>query len=217
MDLKKPEILRRWRSIISVGTLALFFGLGLGQSGYADDSPLPSFGKGKIEVRLFTDYFCPPCRAMEPKIEPLLTELMKKGTVTVIFVDTPTSPYTSLFARYFINALASNQDFESILYVRNTLFEAAEHHITEKAKLEDFLKARNIETKAADTSAVFSFWNKILKEDDIRSTPTCVIINGDKKEKFVGSMEIPKALEALKKGSASEEGIAKNVAGAGKK
>ena len=35
------------------------------------DPPFPSYGSGPVEVRLYTDYFCPPCRAMEPAVEPL--------------------------------------------------------------------------------------------------------------------------------------------------
>lgn len=199
------------KGITFLAILALCLGFGLGQKVYGEDALLPSFGKGAIKVSLYTDYFCPPCRGMEPKVEPLLVELMKKGAVTVTFVDTPTSPYTSLFARYFVYALNANQDFEAVLYARNTLFEAAEQYLTDKTKLEEFLKERGIGIKPVDISSVLSFWNQALKEDDIKSTPTCVIIQGDKKEKFMGSMEILKALEALINGKGPAEGIAKNA------
>ena len=36
---------------------------------YAQGVFLPSYGQGKINVRVYTDYFCVPCRAGEPKIE----------------------------------------------------------------------------------------------------------------------------------------------------
>ncbi len=98
----KKGLLKIKGIILLAAFLALCLGFGAGQKVYGEDALLPSFGKGAIKVSLYTDYFCPPCRGMEPKIEPILVELMKNGTVTVTFVDTPTSPYTSLFARYFI-------------------------------------------------------------------------------------------------------------------
>ncbi|HEX7627777.1 MAG TPA: hypothetical protein VF354_02510, partial [Candidatus Methanoperedens sp.] len=49
--------------------------------------PFPSYGTGPVEVRLYTDYFCPPCRAMEPDVEPLLRDLLKKNAIHLTLVD----------------------------------------------------------------------------------------------------------------------------------
>ena len=46
---------------------------------YAAEPAVLSFGEGPVRVRLYTDYFCGPCRAMEPELEPLLVELVKKN------------------------------------------------------------------------------------------------------------------------------------------
>jgi formylmethanofuran dehydrogenase subunit E len=52
-------------------------------------------------------------------------------------------------------------------------------------------------------TAAFNFWNKYLKDDSVRSTPSCVVKRGEKKEITVGSLEILKILENLKKEIAS--------------
>ncbi len=64
---------RKWFAIIP---WAVLFVLGSGAAGWemagGQESPLSSFGSGTIKVRLYTDYFCSPCRDMEPDLEPLL-------------------------------------------------------------------------------------------------------------------------------------------------
>jgi hypothetical protein len=51
-----------------------------------DNLPFPSYGSGKVIVRVYTDYFCSPCRAAEPELESLLLELIKSKKITVVFV-----------------------------------------------------------------------------------------------------------------------------------
>jgi len=140
----------------------------------------------------------PPCRGIEPQLEPLITDLMKTGKINLIFVDTPTSPHTHLYVQYFIYSLNAKNNFENALQVRNVLFEAAEKRILEKAKLEEFLRLKGMEFKPVDISPVLEFWNRLLMEDNIRSTPSCIITNGVKKEISKGSLEVVKALEDLK-------------------
>ena len=164
---------------------------------WAAENLISTFWQGPIKITIFTDYFCPPCRGLEPKIEPIIQELMDKGMITLTFVDTPTSPYTSLYTRQFIYALNFNRDFNFALLARNTLFEAAEQHITERAGLEEFLKERAIALKPVDIAPVLAFWNQTLREEEVNSTPSCVIVNGGKKEKLRGSLDVLKALESL--------------------
>jgi len=45
-------------------------------------------GSGLTEVLIFTDYFCPPCQAVEPFLEKALADLYRSG-VKVTFVDKP--------------------------------------------------------------------------------------------------------------------------------
>jgi formylmethanofuran dehydrogenase subunit E len=186
----------------SIGIIILLAGVAAAPLSYGEEI-LPTFGQGEIQVFLYTDYFCPPCRAMEPDVEPILKDLMKTGKINLTFVDTPTSQFTSLYARYFVYALNANREFEEVLKARNTLFEAAEKRIQERAKLEEFLKEKGVPWKQVDVTPAFNFWNKYLKDDNVRSTPSCLVKMGEKKELKVGSLEILKLLENLKKEIAS--------------
>jgi hypothetical protein len=164
---------------------------------YAEETLLPSFGNGKIEVRLYTDYFCNPCKALEPKIEPLIIDLVKKNCIKLTFIDTPIHNQTRLYAKYFLYILNANKDFDHALRARSVLFEAANEKITDDECLEDFIKEKNIKFKIFDTKKTFDTFSNLLKEDRINSTPTCVICSEGKKDKFIG-LDIVRALELLR-------------------
>jgi hypothetical protein len=165
---------------------------------YADEALMPSFGKGKITVRLYSDYFCAPCTLLEPQVTPLLTELVQKNIIQVTFVDTPMHRPTTLYARYFLFILNHKKEFKRILAARHLLFTAAKNGIIEQAKLEGFLKKNNIRFKPYNTEKSFKTMNAYCREDKVLSTPTCTIIKGDRKDAFKGPDDIMKALEALK-------------------
>jgi len=160
--------------------------------------PFPSYGSGKILVRLYTDYFCPPCRAMEPKLEPLLEDLVKRNIITLTFVDTPIYKHSPMYARYFLFALKKKNNYDYASLVRLVLFEAAGNNISEKEKLEGLFKHKGIEYVPFDTNPVLARLNIQLQEDRIDSTPTCVIVDGLKVEKFIGGQNIINALERIK-------------------
>jgi thiol:disulfide interchange protein DsbA len=157
---------------------------------------LSSFGTGSIKVRLYTDYFCPPCRDMD--LEPLLLDLVKDGAIHLTIIDVPTSQYTMLYARYFLYALGEKKDFDSAIHARRTLFEAAGNMVVEKNQLVNQLAEKGIGLKPSDLNPVFNYWNRYLQEDQIQSTPSCVIVDGDLKQTHRGSLEVIKALEILR-------------------
>ena len=163
---------------------------------YAEEILIPSFGTGKTQIRLYTDYFCGPCSSLEPKLEKMITDLVKKGSVSITFIDTPIHKQSSLYATYFLYILNEKRDFEYALRARAILFEAAKKKVTEKGKLEEYLKKRNIGFKPFDARTSFKFFNGYFQEDKISATPTCVISNGGKKS-FTGEKDIIKALESL--------------------
>lgn len=193
-----PPYFVMWGIIIFLICLEMLNGLCQGEDYF------PTFGSGLVQVRLYTDYFCHPCRDMEPMIEPLLIDLVKDGTIQLIFIDVPTSRYTVLYANYFLFALAAKKDIDSAIKARRILFEAAERRITEGGKLVSFLKEKGINFKAVDPYPVFNFWNGYMQEDKIQSTPSCVIINRDKKETYRGNIDVPQAIEKLKNTSAAK-------------
>jgi hypothetical protein len=164
----------------------------------AQEMSLFSFGRGQIQVRLYADYFCGPCRNLEPKIEYLVNDLVKRNTITITFIDAPFHKYSSIYARYFLYILNEKKDISRALKARNILFEAAGNSLYEQDSLEAFLLTKGLKFKAFDVKATGEILQNYLREDQIVSTPTCVIIRGKKKEVAVGLDDIVKALEQLK-------------------
>ena len=159
---------------------------------------LPSYGKGKVAVRVYTDYFCGPCRAGEPRIEALLSELVKTNKIKLMFVDTPAHRETPLYAQYFLYILNNKKDFEHALTVRRSLFDSASIKITTKEKLEEFLTQKGIEFKPFDAKPTLNAMSQYIRDDGVKSTPTVIIDNGKQKQLFSGVDNIVNALELLK-------------------
>jgi len=166
---------------------------------YAAEPVLPSFGRGTVEVRLYTDYFCGPCSAEEAEVISLISELVGKNLIRALFIDTPIHPETVLFAGYFLTALNAKNDFPQVVAARGALFEAAGKKITEKEALEAFLKTKGVTFQPYDTAPVFKIFGNYLKEDRIRSTPTCVILGPQGKQTLTGKDEIVTGLRGLRK------------------
>ncbi len=196
------------RAVFSTVFLSLCLVLGtasLGQgnppgtpSGPRAETPFPAFGAGSVHLRLYTDYFCPPCRRLEPRVEPILQDLVRKNAATVIFVDMPFSQASILYAQYFLYAW-QGRNFPHALRVRTALFKAAEAGTAlDKEQLEALLAAQGIASRPCDPAPVFRRYNDLVTEDQIRATPTCVIRRGSQREAATGEQEIRKALERWK-------------------
>jgi len=165
----------------------------------AQGALFPSYGSGAVEVRLYTDYFCPPCRAMEQAIEPVLRNLLKKKAIRLTLVDVPFNPKSPLYARYFLYSLAKNNDVEHAIHVRNILFTAAAgNDVNTKEQTEKLLTSQGISYVVWNTKPAFDRFNALIKTDKIDRTPTCVIVKGGKKVKYVGKPDILNALTGLK-------------------
>lgn len=165
---------------------------------HAAEVLVPTFGKGSTQVRLYTDYFCGPCSRMEPKIEALITDLVHKNSVTLTFIDTPVHSFTPLYAKFFLYSLKRERTFPLALKAREILFDAARNKIEGQESLEGFLKKNNLEYSEFDVKETLAALSAMIREDEVRSTPTCVIIKDGKKGVYTGDIEIPKALEALR-------------------
>ncbi len=168
-------------------------------AGSASGALVPSFGEGKVKVRLYTDYFCPPCRDMEPAIEPVISELIKGKVINLTFADTPFYDLSSLYVRHFLYALNEKKDLEHALTVRRLLIEAAKNKVDTREKLEAHLKTNNIALKPFDPKPTFDILTGYLNKDQIKATPSCVIEIDGKADKYVGGKDIVDALNRLKK------------------
>lgn len=162
------------------------------------DMFLLSFGKGAVQAKLYSDYFCGACKALEPNIEYRLADLVKRNIITITFVDVPLHQKSAMYARYFLYILNDKKEIGRALKARSALFEAAQLNITDKDRLEDFLAKKGFKVKPFDAKPVFSILQGYLREDKITATPTCVTLKGDKKEFHQGVANITKTLEDLK-------------------
>jgi thiol:disulfide interchange protein DsbA len=165
----------------------------------AADPLLPAFGEGAVEVRIYTDYFCGPCRAEEQEVIAAVRELVAKNRIRVVFIDTPLFPETVLYAGYFLAAVNAKREFGQAVTARAALFEASGLQIRGKSELEGFLAKKGLEMRPLDTAPVFALFSKYIREDRINSTPT-VVISGPQGKQILGSKEqILKALGDLRK------------------
>ncbi|MDI9570983.1 MAG: thioredoxin domain-containing protein [Pseudomonadota bacterium] len=159
---------------------------------------LPRYGAGAIQVRLYTDYFCGPCRSIEPAAEALLRDLVKKKRITLTLVDLPLTRHSVLYARYFLYALKELNELEHALKVRRLLFDtAATREKSSPERIETALRNKGIAFASFDPRPLFDRYNELIKEDNVHSTPTCVIVKGGKKETFIGTDEVIKGLKGL--------------------
>jgi thiol-disulfide isomerase/thioredoxin len=192
------------KTFASIGIIAVFIFMMLLQETritrplYAQEMTFLSFGNGPIKVRLYADYFCGPCRSLEPKLENVISDLVKRNVINITFVDTPFHTYSPLYVRYFLYILNERKDLKHALFARNMLFEAARSKVIEKEGLEEYLHKKGIKIKHFDLKPTFNILQGYLKEDKINSTPTLVIYRGNKKETFNGADEILKAFGSLR-------------------
>ena len=195
---------RRWLAALAVGAGLVFFLLlfsGSVTPVYAAGPPTTTFGKGPVDVRIYTDYFCGPCRAEEAEVMALITALVDKNLIRVTFIDTPVHKETVLYAGHFLAALNAKEgwDIRQAVTLRAAFFEAAAEKITEKEALELFLKKKGIALRPFNTAPVFKIFGNYLKEDRINATPTCVIVGPQGKQTLVGRDDTVKALRSLRK------------------
>lgn len=196
------ETIRKTIAALAAAAGLLFFLLFFSGSTtplYAAEPIMPAFGKGAVEVRIYTDYFCEPCASEEAEVISIVTEFIDRNLIRVVFIDAPVHPETVFYVRYFLAALNAKKDFGQAVAARGALFEAARKEIREKEALETFLKTKNIDILHCNTAPVFKIFDNYLKEDRINSTPTCVIIDPKGKQTLKGKKEIVKGLRNLGK------------------
>jgi len=166
---------------------------------YASDPGPPVYGQGDKEIRIYTDYFCVPCRKAEFRMERLLLDIVKKKKGRIRFIDTPMHQETVFYAKYFIYILEAkpDADLKRVLQFRRALFEAAEKEITDEDRLKEFLQAREIPFAPVDPGPCFKSYTGYIKEDRINATPTAVVVTREGKTAHIGADEILSALEKI--------------------
>jgi hypothetical protein len=165
----------------------------------AERPSAPSYGNGPYELIIFTDYFCPPCQAVESDMDWYLNEFLSKGGVRVTFIDMPLHELTPLYARYFLYVVNAGGGYREILHARKVLFElaAANAAATDKA-LAQKLKERGVVFKPYDPKPVFAVLDRTIKEYKANATPSCFVkYSSTDIRKHLGPEEIRKGLAEL--------------------
>jgi len=162
----------------------------------ADPSLIPSYGKGPVELIVFTDYFCPPCMTIEGDLEPAIKKLLQQGQVKVIFVDIPGHKQTAMYAKYFLFATRGAAGHENAVQARNVLFGLSKQNLAKtEAEIEKAFQEKGVAFKPFDPKPVYGAWNLLMKKHKITDTPTCVLKYSETDvRKFVGSVEIRNGL-----------------------
>lgn len=178
------------------------------QAGTAAEEGVPSFGRGPQEVLVFSDYFCPPCRELEPRLEPVLDALYRQGKVKIRFVDTPMHRETPLFAKFYLYAAKATPDYGAAVRARQVLFALAgrENVFWMDERIEEAFRKEKIVYTPFDFRMVQPEINRLIREYRVDSTPTCVVVlTGEKPRKYAGADDILKGLQSLDVGRAAKQ------------
>ncbi|SEM38797.1 hypothetical protein SAMN04489760_1139 [Syntrophus gentianae] len=144
--------------------------------GSAEKSRIPTIGTGPYKLYIFTDYFCGPCQALEAELDSMLQELIERNSVKITFVDLPIHRGTVLFNRYYLYAAHTAGSGRDLLRIRRELFALAGlQPPADEKKIISRFENRNIAFQVYELKPVYRELNRIIKEFNIHSTPTCVV------------------------------------------
>lgn len=206
MFLVTINTIRKWTAagFVAAGILAtVFFFSGSVTPLYAADQKYPAFGNVRnpeFTLVIYSDYFCPACLQAEPDIIEAAKKFRRKAKI--YFIDVPVHKETVPYARAFLYAFfAAGNDLDTILKARETLFQASRNKLNEQAMLtmleRNKIPLRKDEARAADVFR--NFYNHMASNENLRGTPTVVILDDKGKKSYSGPKEIREAFAALAK------------------
>lgn len=193
---------------IALGFLMAFLGASRAEAGEnagAEIRDKIAFGKkgSSVEIYLFTDWFCPACRNIEPTIEKLYPKI--KSDALFIFVDYPIHKKSMNFTPYNLAFMVHNK--ADYFTTRKFLHELSSK--TDSPNDEDVLKAAKKdgvkldELSFLDVKNGMELFDKLVDKFDLNATPTMIILNtkNNRVVKLEGQNEITvdKVLEGIDK------------------
>jgi uncharacterized membrane protein/protein-disulfide isomerase len=211
--LQKGEYMKHFSASLGAfifGFLILFVGI-------SHENPLEAmetsvkerlaFGnpEGHIQLYLFTDWACPACRALEPKLMQIFLTLSPE--VRFHFVDIAIHPETLNYSPYNMAFMVNNKP--KYLELRDGLTQLAiDIPAPSQEQIEKLAHSHGTRLKElnyADISIGLKYWKDLASQFDIDGTPILVIVNPTTKKgkKLSGLQEITesnisKAISALK-------------------
>lgn len=204
-----------WKGIFTVGAFAL--GIAAFTFGVVKENKLEAmensvkeqiaFGKtdSTVNVYLFTDWNCPACNALEPKLNDLMPSILKQ--TRVVFVDIPVHPETLNYSPFNLSFMINNKP--QYLRLRNALTALSQKTGTpSEAQIEALAKENGTKFKElnyADVALGLKYWKDLSTQFKVEATPTMIIVNPkNKKGKKLAGLEeiteanIQKAIDTLK-------------------
>ncbi len=184
-------------AVIIIGVLLAFFGLGkIDELQAAENSIKDSVAFGNmqspIDVYFFSDWQCPACRQVEPKLKEIFPLITKKARLT--FVDFTIHPASLNFTPYNLSFMVHNKG--KYLELRDALTTLS---IETETPTDDQVEqlaakhgARYKQLNYSDVALGLKYFKTLGTEFDIDSTPTLVLVNEQTKKgkKLYGVAEI---------------------------
>lgn len=158
-----------------------------------------------VSIYLFTDWACPACRALEPRLKGLMPTLTSQANLT--FVDIAVHPETLNYSPYNLSFMINNKSKYLDLRDAVTTLSTKTGTPTD-ADFQKIARRYNTQFKElnyADVALGLKYWKDLGQQFNIEATPTLVIVNPTTKKgkKLKGLEEINEqnilnAIEKLK-------------------
>lgn len=159
-----------------------------------------------VEVFVFTDFLCPICKQLEPRLEAMTPKIMEVAQLH--FVDVPLHDNSQYFIRYNVSFLLNNKnDYLKGRQAVDKLTDQTDKPTDEQ--LQALIKDKGITYKPLSQKQLDEITNYnlgLLKEYKVKATPTIVIINNQTKEtktlrgpKEITEENVLETIQSLKK------------------
>lgn len=202
-ESRRSEIMFNLRQGLSTsvfvlfGFLFAFFGLSKVDELKAAENSIKesvAFGNARsdIDVYFFSDWQCPACRQVEPKLKQLMSTITKNARLT--FVDFTIHPSSLNYTPYNLSFMIHSKG--KYLNLRDGLTELSKETETptdeqiEKLALKENVRYKQL--NYSDVALGIKYFKALGTEFDIDSTPTLVLVNEKTKKgkKLFGVAEI---------------------------
>jgi protein-disulfide isomerase len=193
---------------ICAGFIVAYFGVAEHNPLEAQESALKSqmaFGdqNSPIEIYLFSDWTCPACKKLEPRVASLGKAFMAQEKV--YFIDYAIHPESLNFTPYHVSFMLHNKN--QYFQLRDALSHIATKTTspteTEVEQAMSQIGAKYNELDYTTVASAISYFKELGKKFKVEGTPTVVLINTEtkKEKKLVGMNEITETnvFEAIQK------------------
>ncbi len=183
----------------------------------AEKSRIPSYGRGPIELIIFSDYFCESCQSIEKDLETVQDRLLAMGEVKITFVDMPAPGNLSspLFIKYFLYAVQADSSYVNATQARKLIFKMArQNSITENA-IEKTFMTQGIAFKTFNYKPILLESKNLINKYKANKAPTYILkYSQNDIRKYTDPEQIRKellpALQALTQKTKSSPNITHN-------